>query len=239
MGSYFDQHEFDVRCEWGLAGMAHLLPVSDVIVIVDVLSFTTCVDIAVANGALVYPFDGRGDAAAAYAAELDAHLARHRQVPGSWYSLSPASLLDIPPGTRLVLPSPNGAALSLASGPLPTLSGCLRNAQAVALRAQSLGRRISVIAAGERWTDGSLRPGLEDLLGAGAVIDHLTGRRSPEAAAAWAAYRELKDNLVENLAQCSSGKELAGRGYSQDVALAAALNDSQFAPILVAGAYQS
>ena len=37
---YFDQQEFDVRFEWGLAGIEALAPVSDVIVIVDVLSFS-------------------------------------------------------------------------------------------------------------------------------------------------------------------------------------------------------
>lgn len=55
---YFDQVEFDVRCEWGLAGVRHLAP-ADVMVIVDVLSFTTSVNIAVARGAVVYPYRWR------------------------------------------------------------------------------------------------------------------------------------------------------------------------------------
>ena len=52
---FFDQGEFDIRCEWGAAGLRQLVAHSDAIVIVDVLSFATCVDIAVGNGASIYP----------------------------------------------------------------------------------------------------------------------------------------------------------------------------------------
>jgi len=55
---FFDQARFDVRCEWGLAGVKHLAP-ADVIVLVDVLSFTTSVTIAVSRAAVVYPYRWR------------------------------------------------------------------------------------------------------------------------------------------------------------------------------------
>ncbi len=58
---FFDQREFDVRCEWGEAGLRQLVANSDAIVIVDVLSFATCVDVVVGNGASVYP-PGGGEA---------------------------------------------------------------------------------------------------------------------------------------------------------------------------------
>jgi 2-phosphosulfolactate phosphatase len=217
-----------------------LAPISDVVVIVDVLSFCTCVDIAVSNGALVYPYRLRDETAQAYAGTLGAELARpYRTTDG--YSLSPASLVDVPVGTRLVLPSPNGATLTLATGDVPTFAGCLRNARAVAEAARKAGRRISVIPAGERWPGDTLRPAIEDLIGAGAIIHYLIhelgGNPSPEAEAAEAVYAHFWDELESAIGACGSGKELVSKGFPDDVAIAADLNASECAPKLVDGAY--
>jgi 2-phosphosulfolactate phosphatase len=234
---FYDQREFDIRCEWGAAGLRQLVATSDAIVIVDVLSFTTCVDIAVRNGASIYPYQSRDASAIAYAQALGAVLASHRRQSPTGYSLSPVSLLRIPAGTRLVLPSPHGATLSLATGHLPTLAGCLRNARAVAQAVQRYGHRIGVVPAGERWPDGSLRPAVDDLLGAGAIIQHLPGTRSPEATVAEATFQCFQTEVVTCLRQCSSGKELIGRGFAQDVEVAAAVDQSTCVPILASGAY--
>ncbi|MEO1070051.1 MAG: 2-phosphosulfolactate phosphatase, partial [Cyanobacteria bacterium J06638_6] len=167
----FNQSEFDVRCEWGQQGVLQLAPINDVVIIVDVLSFSTCVDIATGRGAIAFPYQWRDGSAQTFAQSMHAELATKRGT--GQYSLSPASLLSIPQGTRLVLPSPNGSTLSLATGKTPTIAGCLRNAKAVASAAMSYGQKIAVIPAGERWSDGSLRPALEDLIGAGAVLSYL------------------------------------------------------------------
>jgi 2-phosphosulfolactate phosphatase len=232
---YFDQQSYDIRCDWGLAGLTHLSPSSDAIVIIDVLSFSTCVDIAVANGATVYPYRWRDASADVYAASRGAIAASHRQ--GTGYSLSPASLRHIPPGTRLVLPSPNGSTLSLSTGAVHTFAGCLRNADAIAQTLPQYGNRFSLIPAGERWPDGSLRFAVEDLLGAGAIIHHLPGTRSPEAAVAEATFLRFRSDLVTCLQQCGSGRELQERNFSEDVILAAALNSSNAVPILIDDAF--
>lgn len=52
----FDQAEFEVRCEWGEKGVLQLAPISDVVIIIDVLSFSTCIDIANSRGAIVFPY---------------------------------------------------------------------------------------------------------------------------------------------------------------------------------------
>lgn len=234
---FFDQQEFDIRCEWGEHGVAVLAPISDVVVIVDVLSFCTSVDIAVSQGAVVFPYRGAASEAAEFAASVQAVLADPKRSPGK-PSLSPQSLTSLPPHTRLVLPSPNGATLTLAAQATPVLAGCLRNAQAVAHAARRFGSKIAVIPAGERWpADRSLRPSVEDLIGAGAIISYLEGRLSPEARAAVTVFREARPALDEWLARCSSGKELIERGYQEDVFLAAQLDMSPSAPVLKDGAF--
>jgi 2-phosphosulfolactate phosphatase len=230
-----DQARFDVRCEWGQHGVELLAPEADSVVIVDVLSFCTCVDVATARGVIVYPCRWRDPSAAAFAARLSAHLAGSRAAGG--LSLSPGSLLGLAPGSRLVLPSPNGSALSVATGRAPTFAGCLRNAAAVARAARRLGSRVAVIPAGERWPDGGIRASLEDWLGAGAVIAHLAGSKSPEARAAEASFRGAEDDLDAALRQSVSGREMMAQGYAEDVTAAAQSLVSDCVPRLVAGAY--
>ncbi len=234
----FDQSEFDIRCEWGSHGARELAPISDAVIIVDLMSFSTSVSIAIARGAHVIPFRRNDPTKFSFAKSQNAELAKSR---GSGpYSLSPASIQMIPSGTRLVLPSPNGSAISLSTGMTPTFAGCLRNAKAVALAAQKYGPKIAVIPAGERWSDDdSMRPAFEDLIGAGAIIQHLTGRLSPDAFAAVAAYRAVEMNIFEVLMQCSSGKELIERGYESDLELIADLDADTKAPVLRDGMYVS
>jgi 2-phosphosulfolactate phosphatase len=205
------------------------------VIIVDVLSFSTCVDIAVSRGAVIFPFMWRDERATAFARDLRAELAGPRG--HARFSLSPESFLDISPGTRVVLPSPNGATLSHGAGRARVLAGCLRNAVAVAHAAQATGKRILVLPAGEQWPDGTLRPCVEDWLGAGAIVDALLGSCSAEAEAARAAFRAFRADVARVLRDCTSGRELVERGYEDDVSLAAALNVSEAVPILQEGAY--
>jgi 2-phosphosulfolactate phosphatase len=231
----FDQAEYDIRCEWGQHGISALAPGADVLVIVDVLSFSTCVEIATTRGAVILPHRWRDQSAERFALRERAELARPRGMGG--YSLSPASYLTVKAGTRIVLPSPNGASLSLATGGKPTLAGCLRNATAVARAISQLGGSVAVIPAGEHWPEKSLRPALEDLLGAGAIIAHLSGSLSPESQAAVDLYRAAVEDFESRVRQCGSGRELIARGFEQDVALACELNISEGVPILVGNAY--
>ena len=105
--------------------------------------------------------------------------------------------------------------------PGAVLAGCLRNATVTAQAAKHLGERIGVVACGERWPENdSLRPCLEDWLGAGAIVHALPGdNKSSEAVAAFLA---LHDDLVGALMDCPSGQELTAKGYAADVDLAAA-----------------
>jgi 2-phosphosulfolactate phosphatase len=205
---------------------ADALEPADVTVVVDVFSFTTCVDVAVSRGASILPYAWNDASAGEFARVQGAELAgRRRQAR---YSLAPESYLDAPSGLRCVLPSPNGAQVTLAAARTApvVLAGSLRNARAVAEAARQLGTTFNIIPAGERWRDGSLRPALEDWLGAGAILRGLPGPRSPEADSAVALFEQHRERLVDILDQCGSGRELDGRGHENDKVIAGQLDVS-------------
>jgi 2-phosphosulfolactate phosphatase len=254
---------FDLQFELGPNGLARLGPGAAGIVIVDVLRFTTAVSVAVGRGATVLPYPLADDGAQTYAAQHNALLADvgPEGTGGARWSLSPVGLAGLRPGTRLVLPSPNGSALAYGAREhaphAAVLAGCLRNASAVAHEvAESLSRGPGVVVgAGERWgtavgargdprAASALRPAVEDLLGAGAVLRALrvlTGvgpdRVSSEARAAMAAFDEARDDLPGWLLASTSGRELVGRGRRDDVVASAALDVEAIAPVLVRAAF--
>lgn len=232
----FDQSIYTIKFAWGLNGLNSIIDNCDIIVIVDVLSFSTCVDVATSNGAEVFPYRYRDHTAEAYAKDLEASLARSRGSQGS-YSLSPMTLTSIGAGRKVVLPSPNGSTLSLSTKGKRTISGCLRNAVSVAEFCQKGNKRVGIIASGEKWQDGSLRPALEDMVGAGAVIASLKQDKSPEAILAENAFLSIKGNLLESMLSCGSGQELVEKKYRSDVTLAAEYNCSLSVPILIEDRY--
>ena len=144
----FNQSEFDLRCEWGYQGVTQLAAIGDVVIIVDILSFSTAVEIATNNGAIIFPYRWKDSSANDYAKSIKAELATKR-TSTTGYSLSPQSLIKISAGTKLILPSPNGSSLTLLTGKTPTLGGCLRNCEAVARFTQKYGSKIAVFLAGE------------------------------------------------------------------------------------------
>jgi 2-phosphosulfolactate phosphatase len=233
----FADESFDVRLEWGLAGARDLSTSCATLVIVDVLSFSTSVDIAVSRGATVYPCATVAEAPVVSSGAILASSWRTRD-PGVRYSLSPASLVDIPAGTRLVLPSPNGSAIAAASGGAHVLVGSLRNVRAVA-RAAEIELPIGIVAAGERWPGGEARWALEDFLGAGAIAGALTSARSlaPEAKAASVAA--ANEDLQASIRSTRSAWELASAGYERDVELALESDVSQTVPVLIDGAIRA
>ncbi|MFC6288169.1 2-phosphosulfolactate phosphatase [Nocardioides sp. GCM10027113] len=247
MSDPFSQAAFDVRFDWGPVGAAAAR--ADVSVVVDVLSFSTSVCVAVERGMRVYPYRWRDEGAEAFARAHDAVLAVGRLEAGRGGptapvpSLSPAGLLECAPVARLVLPSPNGSTIAAAlqrSG-AEVAVGCLRNAGAVAAwlaPALEAGRSVAVVAAGERWhQDDSLRPALEDQLGGGAVIRSLArlvpgAAISPEARAAADLFAAARKDLEARLHACASGRELAAQGFAADVTAASALDASPVVPVL-------
>jgi 2-phosphosulfolactate phosphatase len=247
------QRGFAVRMDWGLEGADAVLTGTDVAVVVDVLSFTTTLTVAVEAGITVWPYRWDDRSAMTFAARRRAVLAVGRKAarPGQ-VSLSPATIAGAVGVTRLVLPSPNGSTISarLAASGVEVLAASLRNAAAVARwigrpgpPEQEQEQVVAVIAAGERWAQGGLRPAVEDLWGAGALIAHLqelgwTGL-SPEARAAADAYRGARSALPELMMTCASGQELVDLGFGDDVRVAAAVGASDAVPRLDGDCFRS
>ena len=231
------QAEFNRRFEWGPSGV-EAIGDCRVAVIVDVLRFTTAVDAATSRGVTVYPYRWHDDSAADFARSVGARLADGSDPNGP--SLSPRHILRLDPGDSIVLPSPNGSTCAILAGEsgAKVIASCLRNAAAVGAFLHEVDEPVSVIACGERWPDGSLRPAVEDYLGAGAVLARLGGLLSPEARAAVAAWHDLTDVLEKSLFECSSGKELAAKGHAEDIRYASAAGASESVPLLQEGSFR-
>lgn len=235
------QAAYAVRFDWGPTGAAAIGSDADIAVVVDVLSFTTTLTVAVERGMTVFPYAWKDAGATQYAAEQDAVLAVGRFEGGGeagQVSLSPAAMASVDGVQRVVLPSPNGSSIcfGLADTGLTVVGACLRNRRAVARwvrRRIRDGARVAVVAAGERWPDGSLRPGLEDLLGAGAVLAALDpAHASPEARQAQRAFEAAGKDVPDQLSACASGVELVRAGFAEDVAMASQIDVSAAVPVL-------
>ncbi|MCF6378385.1 2-phosphosulfolactate phosphatase [Nocardioides KLBMP 9356] len=242
-----DQSRSRVRMEWGPTG-ATAVP-ADYAVVVDVLSFTTTLSVALERGIEVFPFRWRDARAAEHAMRHGATLAVGRfealsRGNARHVSLSPASLAEVEGIERLVLPSPNGStiAFALADTGAQVVGACLRNAGAVArwlAPRVADGASVVVVPAGERWYDDTLRPAVEDLWGAGAVLDalgHDDEVASPEARMAAAAWRAVQ--LPDDLLTCASGVELAEAGFVADVEIAGQRDVSEVVPVLVGESFR-
>lgn len=223
-----------VHLDWGVAAALEAAERGDVVVIVDVLSFSTTAAIALERKANVVVVDAPAAAPPA---------------GGERTGLSPARALALKPGDRLTLGSLNGARCVAAVAHLgaTVLLGALRNRAAVVGYLAGLGlegrlRRTTLVACAElrpassSAPAGSMRPCLEDWLGAGAIAAGLEARGltlSPDAQAAAATFSAASPSrLGEWLRGCPSGRELTERGFGLDVELAARLDATTSVPVL-------
>ncbi len=210
--SPFDQSRYHVRLEWGLDGLARVTP-ADVVVVVDVLRYSTTVTDAVARGDFGPRFlsSSKGDSGLA--------------------------------GSVNGAPIVAAAAASDSLVLLGSLRNAAAVARAVLAEQERRGARtsVAVIAAGERSGD-AVRFAVEDQLGAGAVIDALAGlgidHTSPEAAVAGEAFRGLRGAVRHLLTASGSGQELIARDLRDDVLNAAEIDATDAVPVLRDGTFE-
>lgn len=244
MADPWSQEGYRCRLEWGHRGARVAAERGDVLVVIDVLRFSTATATAVQHGGIIYPCAWSDDPEA-LAARIGAEAAvKRRQVTERGrFSLSPSTFTTIEPGTRVVLASPNGATCSRYGRAVPhLLVGALVNARAVSEAVAdilaSTDWSVTVLACGERWKqpneDGELRFAIEDYLGAGAILAGLPARlsRSPEAQICQGAFLAARDDLRPILWESGSGRELQAMGYPEDVEHAARLDVYAAVPVM-------
>lgn len=210
--TYFDQSTYQVRLDWGVAGLGRLAP-ADIVVVVDVLRFSSRVTrLLEANAGARVPLDGSAHALSVNGAAV-AHAATSVTAPDGG---APVILLGCLRNARAVA------------------NACLE------IQNQR-GRRTSVtiIPAGEiARVSGSitLRFAVEDQLGAGAIVAALselgTDHTSPDAAAACESALGLRSAMKHLVTASGSGVELVGRGEKDDVVAAASLDVTDIVPVL-------
>ncbi|AGA59142.1 phosphosulfolactate phosphohydrolase-like enzyme [Thermobacillus composti KWC4] len=248
--SWFDQSPYEIKVEWGERGAREAANRGDIVIIVDVLSFSSTVVTAVEHGAEIWPFRPPVDEEAkAYAERLRAELVLGRAEAQRFggHSLSPLSFTPADHGRRYVLCSLNGASCVRMAERVPALLvGSLLNASAVAAAANRLKRElnanITVVPCGEKWPDARenenrLRPGIEDYLGAGMILSRLEGSKSPEAEVCIGAYEASGTKLAELVWDSASGRELREKGFEQDVLYCARTDICSVVPVLRGGRF--
>ncbi|MFP7442885.1 2-phosphosulfolactate phosphatase [Bacillus infantis] len=239
----FDQSPYQCRVEWGKRGAREAAARGDIVIIVDVLSFSSAVVSAAAFGAEIYPYPPHLDGQK-YAESLGADyiFGRAEAAKLGKPTLSPVSFSEEHAGKKYVLISQNGAYCTwIGAKATAVLAGSLLNASAAAAAAnilqKQLGAGITIIPCGEKWADAgehedALRPAVEDYLGAGAILSYLDGEKSPEAAVCEGASQAAQPKLAEYLWECGSGRELRARGFEQDVVHCSRLDRMDAVPIL-------
>ena len=244
--------EAQVHLEWGVPGALLAARRGDLVVVVDVLSFSTSVVEVIERDGTAFCYSpeeldragGRENVGRDHDAVV---LSKQRSVPAGEVSLSPASLQSLPAGQRVVMTSLNGGRCVAAASAAPWVGiGCLTNRTAVARRIETLitegvASRCTIVPCAEIWSGpfmasqvGDLsevaamlvRPSYEDLLGAGSIVTALGAhvRQSVEASMATAVFESHRDRLRPFLESCVSGRELIERGFGDDVELAARLD---------------
>ncbi|MFB7894082.1 2-phosphosulfolactate phosphatase [Microbacterium sp. NPDC056044] len=207
--SPFDQRRYQVRHDWGTEGLGRLAP-ADVVVVVDVLRFSTTVTDAVARGEAV-------------ALDAEAHAA----------SINGAAVAQAAGASGAVVLLGclrNAAAVARVVLDLQHARGA-RTSIAVIAAGELAGREAGAplrFAVEDQLGAGAIVDALGDL-----GVDHT----SPEAASACEVFRGLRGAVRHLLTAGGSGQELLDRDARDEVLNASVVDAASVVPILRDGAF--
>lgn len=205
----FDQSRYQVRFEWGSDGLRRLAP-ADVIVVVDVLRFSTTVTDAVARGE-TFALDS-----AAHAISINgARIAESAAQAGGIVLLGSLRNAAAVAGAVLAEQTRRGERTSVA----------VIAAGELASRDPGASLRFAVE---DQLGAGAIIDALAAL-----GVDHT----SPEAAAACEAFRGLRGAVRHLLTASGSGQELIERGQRDEVLAAARLDEIAEVAVLREGVF--
>ncbi|MGK9219584.1 MULTISPECIES: 2-phosphosulfolactate phosphatase [unclassified Microbacterium] len=206
MASAFDQSSYQVRFDWGVDGLRRLAP-ADVVIVVDVIRFTSNVAAAVARGEQV--------------ALADAHAV---SINGAAVAQAAAGLEHAP----VVLA---GALRNAAAVARAVLAEQERRGARTSIAVIAAGERDGAglrFAVEDQLGAGAVIAALSDL-----GIDH----SSPEAVVPAESFRALRRAVKHLLTASGSGRELEGDPRHADVKPAAAIDDLDVVPVLRDGVF--
>ena len=237
----FNQDPYRCRVEWGRRAAHDAAVRGDIVVIVDVLRFSSAVVTAVHHGAEAYAMGTKHEAIELASQTGAVVLPRDASDP-HMTTLSPRTYLGVGRGERVVIASINGGRCAQLAAEAPfVFAGAMLNAGAIAdAVALILNARpdlcLTIVPCGERWhephEEGHLRFAVEDYLAAGAILVELPHEKSPEAAVCAAAFLRSEGDTFSTLRECASGRELRSAGLDADVRDCAQLNLYDTAPVL-------
>ncbi len=231
-----------VHVDDGVQGVSTASADGDIVIIVDVLRFSSTVATAIANGFTILPCGTKAEAE---------EISRHTGAPVSGktgvaaYSLSPLDYLNPKNPGEVILVSPNGAACArAAAGEAPCFIGCFLNARALARvtggLAHDSARDVTLIAAGEVKEDQEddlqvRRFAIEDYLGCGFILTELGMELSAEAELCRRAYEASKMDYAALVKASLSGQYLVQRGHEYDISHAVQRNIYEVIPVIRQG----
>ena len=198
--------EFDIHCCWGFKLADDLVLQYDVCIIVDVLSFSTSLDLLI---------------------NVKENTQNMPVADDFIHHLTPQ---------KLNIPSPVGLPIQLNLHQKPVLVGCLRNARAVAKVARMLGNAVLLIPVGDKLSEEEFKTCSEDFIATGAIISYMKGARSAESEAALDVYNSSKGNIEEMVKLSSSARQMMLNGFLLEVDQACQFNRSKNVPLLEEGA---
>lgn len=206
--SPFDQHRYQVRLDWGVDGLVRLAP-ADVVVVVDVLRFSSTTVAALARGERV-------DLSSAHEASINgAAVAEAASRAGAVVLLG--GLTNASAVARAVLAEQHRRAA--------------RTSVSIVAAGELVSRENGApvrFAVEDHLGAGAIVDALAAL-----GIDHT----SPEAAAACESFRGLRGAVRHLLTASGSGQELVAGGLRDDVLASATVDAASVVPVLRDGVF--